>query len=196
MCAGQPCVMPRRNPMSVPRGTEITSMSGKFAPIIIVAVASGVRRLKPVRASAPPTSVWQMLSIGGMWRFVDRPAVPLAILIAVVILNHMVQYSKKLDIGFSALSDPTRRGILERLGGGDATITDLAETFEITLTGIKKHVHVLEEAGLVTTEKIGRARVCRLGPRTLDQEAAYIASYRRMLEDRLNRLEDFLERTK
>jgi DNA-binding transcriptional ArsR family regulator len=108
----------------------------------------------------------------------------------------MVQYSKKLDAGFSALSDPTRRGILERLGRADATITDLADTFEITLTGIKKHVQVLEDAGLVTTEKIGRARVCRLGPRTLDQEAAYIASYRRMLEDRLNRLEAFLERTR
>jgi DNA-binding transcriptional ArsR family regulator len=108
----------------------------------------------------------------------------------------MVQYSKKLDIGFSALSDPTRRGILERLGRGDATITDLSDTFAITLTGIKKHVQALESAGLVTTEKVGRARVCTLGPRTLDQEAEYIASYRRMLEDRLNRLEDFLERTK
>jgi DNA-binding transcriptional ArsR family regulator len=108
----------------------------------------------------------------------------------------MVQYSKKLDAGFSALSDPTRRGILERLGRADATISDLADAFEITLTGIKKHVRVLEDAGLVTTEKIGRARFCRLGPRTLDPEAAYIASYRRMLEDRLNRLEEFLERTK
>jgi len=113
-----------------------------------------------------------------------------------VILNHMVQYSKKLDAGFSALSDPTRRGILERLGRGDASITDLADAFAITLTGIKKHVRVLEESGLVTTEKVGRTRTCRLGPRTLDQEAEFIASYRRMLEDRLNRLEDFLERTK
>ena len=108
----------------------------------------------------------------------------------------MVQYSKKLDTGFAALSDSTRRGILERLGRGEATITDLADASGITLTGVKKHVQVLEDAGLVTTEKVGRARVCRLGPRTLDQEAAFIASYRRMLEDRLNRLEDFLERTK
>jgi DNA-binding transcriptional ArsR family regulator len=108
----------------------------------------------------------------------------------------MVQYSKKLDAGFGALSDPTRRGILERLGRGDATISDLADAFGITLTGIKKHVQVLEEAGLVTTEKVGRTRTCRLGPRTLENEAAFIASYRRMLEDRLNRLEDFLERTK
>ncbi len=108
----------------------------------------------------------------------------------------MVQYSRKLDAGFSALSDPTRRGILERLGRADATISDLADAFEITLTGIKKHVQVLEDAGLVVTEKIGRTRTCRLGTRSLDQEAAFIASYRRMLEDRLNRLEDFLERTK
>src|ERR1041384_1896013 len=113
-----------------------------------------------------------------------------------VILNHMVQYSKRLDVGFAALADPTRRGILERLGRGTASITDLADAFAITLTGIKKHVQVLEDAGLVTSEKVGRTRICSLGPRTLDQEAAFIASYRRMLEDRLNRLGDFLERTK
>jgi DNA-binding transcriptional ArsR family regulator len=108
----------------------------------------------------------------------------------------MVQYSAKLDDAFGALSDPTRRGILQRLGRADASISDLAADFDITLTGLKKHVRVLEDAGLVTTEKIGRTRICRLGPRKLDQEAAFIASYRRMLEDRLNRLEDFLERTK
>jgi DNA-binding transcriptional ArsR family regulator len=107
----------------------------------------------------------------------------------------MVQYSRQLDDAFGALADPTRRGILERLGRTDASISDLAEAFGITLTGIKKHVQVLEDAGLVTTEKVGRSRICRLGPRKLEQEAAYIASYRRMLEDRLNRLEDFLERT-
>jgi DNA-binding transcriptional ArsR family regulator len=108
----------------------------------------------------------------------------------------MVQYSKQLDDAFGALSDPTRRGILERLGRADAAISDLADAFDITLTGVKKHVQVLERAGLVTTEKVGRVRTCRLGPRRLDQEAAFIASYRRMLEDRLNRLEDFLERTR
>jgi DNA-binding transcriptional ArsR family regulator len=107
----------------------------------------------------------------------------------------MVQYSQTLDDGFSALSDPVRRGILERLGRGDAAISELTEAFEITLTGIRKHVQVLERAGLVTTEKVGRTRVCRLGPRQLDREAAFIASYRRMLEDRLDRLGDFLERT-
>lgn len=108
----------------------------------------------------------------------------------------MVQYSPKLDAAFSALSDPTRRGILERLGRSDAAISELAERFDITLTGIKKHVGVLEAAGLVTTEKIGRVRHCRLGPRRLDDETAWIAAYRRMLEGRLNRLGEFLERTK
>jgi DNA-binding transcriptional ArsR family regulator len=108
----------------------------------------------------------------------------------------MVQYPAKLDTAFGALADPTRRGILERLGRSDAGISELAEAFDITLTGIKKHVGVLEAAGLVTTEKIGRVRRCRLGPRRLDDVSAWIATYRRMLEGRLNRLGDFLERTK
>ena len=108
----------------------------------------------------------------------------------------MVQYSPRLDAAFGALSDRTRRGILERLGRSDAAISELAETFDITLTGISKHVRVLEAAGLVTTEKIGRVRTCRLGPRRLDDETAWIAEYRRMLEGRLNRLGDFLERTR
>jgi DNA-binding transcriptional ArsR family regulator len=108
----------------------------------------------------------------------------------------MVQYSRKLDSAFGALADPTRRGILERLGRSDAAISELAATFDITLTGIKKHVGVLEAAGLVTTEKVGRVRQCTLGPRRLDDETAWIAAYRRMLEGRLNRLGEFLERTK
>ena len=115
---------------------------------------------------------------------------------AFLILNRMVQHSPQLDAAFGALADPTRRGILERLGRGDAAISELAENFEMTLTGIKKHVSVLEDAKLVTTEKIGRVRHCRLGPRRLDREAKWIETYRRMLEDRLNRLEDFLERTR
>jgi DNA-binding transcriptional ArsR family regulator len=108
----------------------------------------------------------------------------------------MVQYSPQLDAAFSALADPTRRGILERLGRRDAAITELAEEFGMTLTGVKKHVSILEDAELVTTEKIGRVRRCSLGPRRLDREAAWIETYRRMLDDRLNRLEDFLERTR
>ena len=113
-----------------------------------------------------------------------------------LILNHMVQYSRKLDASFGALADPTRRGILERLGRSDAAISELADSFDMTLTGIKKHVQLLEDAGLVTTEKVGRVRHCRLGPRRLDQETAWIAEYQRMLEARFNRLEEFLERTR
>ncbi len=108
----------------------------------------------------------------------------------------MVQYPGPLDSAFNALADPTRRGILKRLGKADAAISELARRFGMTLTGIKKHVQVLEAAGLVTTEKVGRVRQCRLGPRQLNDETAWIAEYRRMLDDRLNRLEDFLERTK
>jgi len=108
----------------------------------------------------------------------------------------MVQYRAALDSGFAALSDPTRRGILECLGRGDASISDLAARFDMTLTGIKKHVRVLEEAELVTTRKVGRVRTCRLGPRRLEDESAWIARYRQMLEARLDRLGAFLERTK
>jgi DNA-binding transcriptional ArsR family regulator len=108
----------------------------------------------------------------------------------------MVQYPQPLDTSFAALADPTRRAILERLGREDASISVLAANFEMTLTGIKKHVHVLEEAGLVTTEKVGRVRHCRLGPRRLKDETAWIARYQRMLEARLDRLGEFLERTK
>jgi DNA-binding transcriptional ArsR family regulator len=99
-----------------------------------------------------------------------------------------------LDAGFAALSDPTRRGILEQLGRGDASISDLAACFAMTLTGVKKHVQILEEAQLVTTEKVGRVRRCRLGPRRLEAESAWIANYRCLLEGRLDRLGDFLEK--
>lgn len=108
----------------------------------------------------------------------------------------MVQFSQRLDAGFAALSDATRRGILERLGRGEASISDLAERFEMTLTGIKKHVQVLEDAGMLTTEKVGRVRTCRLGPRRLEDELAWMTQYRRMLEARLDSLGEFLERTK
>jgi DNA-binding transcriptional ArsR family regulator len=108
----------------------------------------------------------------------------------------MVQSSPQLDSAFAALSDPTRRGILERLGRRDSSISELAATFGMTLTGIKKHVRVLERAGLVTTEKVGRVRSCKLGPRRLDDETTWIAMYRQMLESRLDRLGDFLEQQK
>ena len=111
------------------------------------------------------------------------------------ILNHMVQYTRDLDSSFAAVADPTRRGILELLGSRDASISQLAESFDMTLTGIKKHVGVLEDARLVTTSKTGRVRTCRLGPRRLDKEVAWIEKYQRMMDDRFNRLEALLERT-
>jgi DNA-binding transcriptional ArsR family regulator len=109
----------------------------------------------------------------------------------------MVQYSgARLDASFSALSDITRRGVLEQLGRADASITELAGKFDMTLTGMKKHVSILEEAGLLTTQKVGRVRTCRLGPRKLADESAWIESYQKMLEARFDRLGEFLERTK
>jgi DNA-binding transcriptional ArsR family regulator len=112
----------------------------------------------------------------------------------------MVQYSPKpameLDRTLSALSDPTRRSVLERLGAGSATITELAAPFGISLTGMKKHVRVLEEAGLVRTEKIGRTRHCSLGERRLDDIEEWIETYRRMLDERLDRFGELLERKK
>ena len=106
----------------------------------------------------------------------------------------MVQYPQ-IDRALAALADPTRRAILERLGRGNATITELAEPFGISLTGMKKHVQVLENAELVTTEKVGRARQCSLGPRRLDDVQEWIEMYRRMLDERLDRFGALLERT-
>lgn len=107
----------------------------------------------------------------------------------------MVQYPARLDASFGALSDRTRRRILERLGRGDASITELATACDMTLTGMKKHVQVLEGAKLVTTKKVGRVRHCRLGPQQLDQESDWMAKYREMLESQLDHLGAFLERT-
>lgn len=108
----------------------------------------------------------------------------------------MVQYSTHSDLAFAALADPTRRGILQRLGQGDTSISDLAERFDMTLTGMRKHVQILEDAGLVVTEKIGRVRHCRLGPSRLDHETAWIRGYQQTLNARFDRLGEFLERTK
>ena len=108
----------------------------------------------------------------------------------------MVQYSAVVDDRFAALADSTRRGVLERLGQGAASISTLAADFDMTLTGIKKHVQVLEDAGLVTTEKVGRVRQCRLGPHRLDAEVAFLARYQQMLDERLDALGEFLDRTK
>jgi DNA-binding transcriptional ArsR family regulator len=105
-------------------------------------------------------------------------------------LNHMVQ-QEVLDRAFAALADPTRRGILVRLGEGPASVGELAEPFGITLTGIKKHVQVLEDAGLVSTEKIGRTRQCRLGTERLDDAMAWITFYQRLWERRLDGLDAY-----
>ncbi len=109
----------------------------------------------------------------------------------------MVQYQpERLDRAFGALADPTRRAILERLGSGDATISHLAEPFDISLTGMKKHVGVLEDAGLVVTEKVGRSRRCRSVPQPLDEIEAWVESRRQMLSTRLDRFGQLLERRK
>ena len=108
----------------------------------------------------------------------------------------MVQYSSDLDSVFTAVADGTRRGILERLGRRQASISELAEEFDMTLTGVKKHVQLLEDAGLVRTQKVGRVRTCSLGTRRLTAEAAWIAKYHQMVEAQLDSLGEFLERTK
>ncbi|QND15141.1 helix-turn-helix transcriptional regulator [Rhizobium leguminosarum bv. trifolii] len=109
----------------------------------------------------------------------------------------MVQYSTaRLDASFAALSDATRRGVLEQLGSADASITELAKTFHMTLTGMKKHIGVLEQAGLVTTEKVGRVRTCRLGSRGLEEEAAWIEARRQIWSARFDALDQVIEALK
>ena len=112
-------------------------------------------------------------------------------------LNQMVQYmTARLDASFAALSDATRRGVLEQLGRADASITDLADSFNMTLTGMKKHVVVLEQAGLVITQKVGRVRTCRLGLRVLKEETAWLERYRQLWEARFNELDKVVEEVK
>jgi DNA-binding transcriptional ArsR family regulator len=109
----------------------------------------------------------------------------------------MVQYSSsRLDASFAALSDATRRGVLQQLGRADASITDLAEKFHMTLTGMKKHIGVLEQAGLVTTEKVGRVRTCKIGPRRLEEETAWIERYRQLWDARFDELDKVVEELK
>ena len=112
-------------------------------------------------------------------------------------LNHMVQYSTaELDAAFAALADGTRRGVLEQLGRTDCSITDLAERFHMTLTGMRKHVGVLEDAGLVVTEKVGRVRYCRIRRRRLDEVTSWIDRYHRMWDERFDELDQVLETMK
>jgi len=111
-------------------------------------------------------------------------------------LNHMVHHQARLDTTFAALADVTRRGVLEQLGRADASISDLAQRFDMTLTGMKKHVGVLEQAGLVVTEKVGRVRTCRLGPRRLEEEAAWIARHHQLWSARFDALDEVVEALK
>jgi DNA-binding transcriptional ArsR family regulator len=109
----------------------------------------------------------------------------------------MVQhYSDRLDASFAALADATRRGVLEQLGRAEASITDLAAKFRMTLTGMKKHVGILEEAGLVATEKIGRVRTCKLGPHRLEQETAWLEEHRRLWDSRFAELDQVVAELK
>lgn len=109
----------------------------------------------------------------------------------------MVQLlAASLDLSFAALSDATRRGVLEQLGRADVSITSLADTFHMTLTGMKKHVAVLERAGLVVTEKVGRVRTCKLGRRGLGAEAEWIEAHRRLFEARFDALDNIVLKLK
>jgi DNA-binding transcriptional ArsR family regulator len=157
-----------------------------------------VRRVAP---SSPQTSARNTLTArcpsasrttggGTQCRITD----PLRAVARTCTLNHMVQYSHaRFDATFSALSDATRRGVLEQLGRGDASITALAERFNMSLTGMKKHVGVLEHAGLVTTQKVGRVRSCSLGRRALHEEAAWIDRYRQLWSARFDELDNVVE---
>jgi DNA-binding transcriptional ArsR family regulator len=112
-------------------------------------------------------------------------------------LNHMVQHQQShFNASFAALADATRRGVIEQLAHGDASITDLADRFAMTLTGMKKHVGVLELAGLVTTEKVGRVRTCRIGPCRLEEEMAWIAKYRQVWDARFDALDRVIDQLK
>jgi DNA-binding transcriptional ArsR family regulator len=146
---------------------------------------------------------WSAERIGGSWAIPavlerGRDVKPCARQRRALILNQMVQHSKaaQLDAAFAALSDATRRGVLEQLGRADASITDLATRFDMTLTGMKKHVGVLEHAGLVATAKVGRVRTCTLGQRRLDEVTAWIDRYRQLWSARFDELDQVIEELK
>jgi DNA-binding transcriptional ArsR family regulator len=127
-------------------------------------------------------------------RWLDTPCVPAANFYA---LNQMVQcIPTHFNASFAALADATRRGVLDQLARGDASITDLADKFDMTLTGMKKHVSVLELAGLVTTEKVGRVRTCRIGPSRLEEEMEWIARYRQVWDARFEALDGVIDELK
>src|SRR2546425_12122753 len=126
-----------------------------------------------------------------------RSSFPLHAIAPSCTLNHMVQLVQaNFDVSFGALSDATRRGVLEQLGRADASITALAQRFHMTLTGMKKHVGVLEQAGLVTTEKVGRVRTWRAGLRRLEEETAWLERYRQLWDARFDELDKVVEQLK
>src|SRR5215471_16370979 len=167
----------------------------------------GIARLRlfPVRSQlrlelslpSPVNAMPLIVSLGGSPGNAAGAQPPIACRHPCGILNRMVQYSQThFDASFGALSDATRRGVLEQLGRADVSITALAERFHMTLTGIKKHVGVLEQAGLVSTEKVGRVRTCKLGLRGLEEEAAWIERYRQLWAARFDELDIVVEELK
>jgi DNA-binding transcriptional ArsR family regulator len=151
-------------------------------------------------AANPAPSVYPsplLLSSGAWAATQDALSLTLHTVNPCFILSRMVQYRQaRFDASFGALSDATRRGVLEQLGRADASITALAERFHMTLTGMKKHVGVLEQAGLVSTEKVGRVRTCKLGLRGLEEEAAWIERYRQLWAARFDELDIVVEELK
>src|SRR5690606_7098805 len=132
-------------------------------------------------AEATPDRRWRLRAVPAAW----------------YIVNYMVQYlGAHLDASFAALSDSTRRGVLEQLGREEASITDLADRFHMTLTGMRKHVGVLEQAGLVVTEKVGRVRTCRIGARRLEEVAEWIERYHQLWDARFGELDEVIEELK
>jgi len=140
---------------------------------------------------------WRALFIGGLpvRRYAGLSTAPACIpAIHSCILNYMVQYTNAhLDTSFAALSDVTRRGVLEQLGRAEASITELAEKFNMTLTGMKKHIGVLEQAGLVITQKVGRVRTCKIGPHQLEEAMAWLEKYRQLWTARFDELDRVIE---
>jgi len=142
----------------------------------------------------PRVNIWKVGFSPITWRPISPPCITST---GAPILNHMVQYTPdRLDASFAALSDATRRGVLEQLGRADASITDLAEKFHMTLTGMKKHVGVLEQAGLVITEKVGRVRTCRLGLRGLTEVTTWVENYHQLWDARFDALDQVVEELK
>lgn len=136
----------------------------------------------------------QIAAVPTFWGRAPRSVSACILSVRSCILNLMVQYTNpNLDTSFAALADVTRRGVLEQLGRGEASITELAEKFNMTLTGMKKHVGVLEEAGLVRTQKVGRVRTCRVGPHRLEEATAWLEKYRQLWAARFDELDRVIE---